>query len=445
MRWNRVTPSLCLLFTIAGTASGDAHPRSLPVGTAAPPLQVADWLNVSSKGSTGPDLKSRAVLVEFFEPGCVPCKRSLPHIQSLHQRYAGRGLTIVCVSTETPAVLTAFAREWGYTMPIACDTAKSVFKAYQIKQWPTSVVVDKEGNIAYVGTPAWVDAPIETALGLQLEPGEILSTYAEASWKKDTAAVRTAIDRLTERATAEFDLKAWVASLPPSEAGPEVPVEGAPAPIPTDAAKALTEMLSAATPSSRREAIRLALAESAPTTFDLLAFARATIGREFPLTAKEAKEWVAAGRLDDLVEAYLDRQPPPVALEDAVKAKKAIAPRAARKAADARADARKALIVHEILFARELTEAQAQAAPFWADSAVSDWSKQRDGKLSACDVSGNILRPTTVSAFTDRRLAQALIFEALAAGKKPAFATLTADVAKARAAVVAELKSKYPK
>jgi len=442
MRYSRMTSFLVLgllLGVSRTTASGEDG--ALAVGADAPAIRAAAWLNVPSKTLSADDLKGRVVLVEFFETGCVPCKRTLPHVQQLHQRYAARGLTVIAVSWETAAVLAPFASEWGLTMPIACDTARVMIGGYRIAKYPTSILIDKEGHVAHVGKPVSIDGPIEAALGLQTEPAEVLSTYADAAAKKDPVGVRTAIERLIERANAEFDLKAWAGSRPAPEGGGDAPADATP--VPADPAKALTELLASATPVARREAVRLALADSGPTSFDLLAFARASLGREFPLALKEAKDAIAAGRLDELADAFLDRQPPPAVLDEAVKAKKALAPRATKKAAEARTDARKALILAELVFPKEMTVGQAEAAPFWEELAATGWTLGPAGLLASCDVGGLLLRSTTASAYADRRLAQAIVFEALAAGKKPALAAASADAAKARVAILADLRSKY--
>lgn len=422
---------------------GDEPPT--PTAADAPPLRAATWLNLPAKGWTVADLKGRVVLVEFFETGCVPCKRTLPHIQALHERYTARGLTVVCVSPEAAPVLTAFAREGGYTMPIACDTAKAIIGAYNVQQYPSSVVVDRDGKIAFVGKPMSVDDPLEKALGLELDPGAILASYAAAVAKKDVVGARAGVERLMERTKIPFDLRAWAAAQPAPESPADVPEGGAPPTLdapPADPAKALAEMLAASTPAARREQIRGALAESGPETFDLLAFAREAYGRAFPLAAKEAKELVAAGRLGALVDALIERRPAPAAVDEAVKAK-ALAPLAAKKAAEARADARKAVILAEVLFPQESTLEAAAREPYWEELSATGWGIGPEGRMTACDVRGQLLRPTTAPAFVDRSLERALVLESLAAGKKPSLATLGADVAKVRAAIVAGVKTKY--
>lgn len=434
---------LPLLLLAAGGSAWSGERNSVPVGSVAPALKSASWLNAPSTGLSADDLRGRVVLAELFETGCTPCKRTLPHIQSLHERYGGRGLTVVLVCWEKSTVLSPFAREWGLTMPIACDAAGTT-AAFLNPGYPTSVLIDKEGKVAFVGTPISIDEPIEAALGLQMEPAEILSAYAAAALKKDAVAQRAALDRLIERAGGEFDLRAWAGAQPAAEAGAESPEGAAPAAVPQEPAKALAEMLRLGTPSPRREAIRASLAESGPTGFDLLAFAREALGRDFPLTLKEVKDWVAAGRLDLLVDGLLDRRPTPAMLDEVAKAK-ALAPRAAKRAVDARADARKGLILAECVFARSMTADEAPQAPFWSELAVTGWGGGGPEKrLTAVDVRGQLVRPATASAFVDRALSQAVVLDALAGGKKPALATVAASAAKERGTLAADVKAKYP-
>src|SRR2546423_12387705 len=62
---------------------------------AAPDLTSGNWIN--SEPLKLKDLRGRVVLIEFWTFGCINCRNTLPFIKSLHDRYQGKGLTIVGV------------------------------------------------------------------------------------------------------------------------------------------------------------------------------------------------------------------------------------------------------------------------------------------------------------------------------------------------------------
>src|ERR1700693_303783 len=55
------------------------------------------WLN--SPPLNFRQLRGRAVLVDFWDYTCVNCIRTLPYVQAWHERYGGKGLTVIGVHT----------------------------------------------------------------------------------------------------------------------------------------------------------------------------------------------------------------------------------------------------------------------------------------------------------------------------------------------------------
>src|SRR5580765_3863807 len=69
------------------------------VGDAAPPLDLAGWLNVEAgKEPKLEALKGSVVMLEFWGTWCGPCVRAMPEVQKLHDRYRDRGLVVLAIS-----------------------------------------------------------------------------------------------------------------------------------------------------------------------------------------------------------------------------------------------------------------------------------------------------------------------------------------------------------
>jgi thiol-disulfide isomerase/thioredoxin len=61
----------------------------------APELAAGGWIN--SEPLRLEDLRGRVVLVEFWTFGCINCRNTLPYVKSWHDRYRGKGLTVIGV------------------------------------------------------------------------------------------------------------------------------------------------------------------------------------------------------------------------------------------------------------------------------------------------------------------------------------------------------------
>jgi len=46
--------------------------------------------------------KGKVVVVDFWADFCIPCKREMPHLVELHQKYAAQGLVALTVATDDP-------------------------------------------------------------------------------------------------------------------------------------------------------------------------------------------------------------------------------------------------------------------------------------------------------------------------------------------------------
>ena len=135
----------------------------------------------------------------------------MPHVQKMHDRYRDRGVLVLGISYESTDVLRPFLTKNAYTMPVGSDPEKKVVGAYGVRGWPSTVLIDKKGKIAYVGGPYGIESQIEKALGLESSPATLLTVYVEALTAKKKAGIRESLERLTEKATPDFDLRAWAA------------------------------------------------------------------------------------------------------------------------------------------------------------------------------------------------------------------------------------------
>ena len=111
------------------------------------------WLN--STPLSFRQLRGRAVLVDFWDYTCVNCIRTLPYVQTWHERYRDKGLTVIGVHTpeftfaQYESNVERGIREFGLTYPIVIDSNREIWKAFANRYWPTKYLLDKDGYLRY--------------------------------------------------------------------------------------------------------------------------------------------------------------------------------------------------------------------------------------------------------------------------------------------------------
>jgi thiol-disulfide isomerase/thioredoxin len=112
------------------------------------------------------------VLVEFITTTCGPCKRAIPVLTDLQARYAAAGLQVIAVvcddlpETQRAAAAAKYAREQNlnYALFIEPGEAGSVRDRFDVKAYPTAVLLDSSGTVLWQGHPADPRNPIELAV-----------------------------------------------------------------------------------------------------------------------------------------------------------------------------------------------------------------------------------------------------------------------------------------
>lgn len=102
------------------------------------------------------DYKGKTVFLNFWATWCPPCKAEMPDIQKIYESYEQEGEeALVVLGVAAPNAggegseeeIQAFLEENGYTYPVLMDTTGEVFASYGISSYPTTFMIDREGNV----------------------------------------------------------------------------------------------------------------------------------------------------------------------------------------------------------------------------------------------------------------------------------------------------------
>jgi thiol-disulfide isomerase/thioredoxin len=101
-------------------------------------------------------LRGEVVLLDFWATWCVPCRKSMPELQAIQDRYSN-GFRVIGVSIDDkgPGPVKKFVRSKKIRYAIAVDSEKApAWEAFRVKAVPAAFLVDARGQIVAQWTGA---------------------------------------------------------------------------------------------------------------------------------------------------------------------------------------------------------------------------------------------------------------------------------------------------
>lgn len=97
-------------------------------------------------------MRGQVVLVNVWATWCAPCREEFPELRRLAEVHADRGFAIVGVNVDRRNLLRAvkqMATDFSLPYPIVFDPESESIGAWDLKGYPTSFLVDREGVIRW--------------------------------------------------------------------------------------------------------------------------------------------------------------------------------------------------------------------------------------------------------------------------------------------------------
>jgi peroxiredoxin len=120
---------------------------------AAAPSGPAPQFTLPSKAGSDVSLgqyKGQIVMINFWASWCVPCRQEMPMLEDIYKKYNKLGFTLIGVNVEPDSkAADDWLKQTPVSFPVLYDKESKVSKMYNVSGMPTTVIIDRKGNVRY--------------------------------------------------------------------------------------------------------------------------------------------------------------------------------------------------------------------------------------------------------------------------------------------------------
>jgi len=134
-----------------------------PPGSVQKGSQTAEFSLPDLAGTLQSLPKGEVVLLNFWATWCPPCRKEIPSMAQLHDKYAADGLKIIAISVDKrSADLARFVSQYRMPFQVLHDADGTVSRRYGVFRYPESFLVDRDGKVVHhlSGEVDWMSASV---------------------------------------------------------------------------------------------------------------------------------------------------------------------------------------------------------------------------------------------------------------------------------------------
>ena len=124
---------------------------ALPASGASEPTGPAPQFTLDARGGSKISLsqyKGQVVMLNFWASWCGPCRQEMPLLENIYKKYNKMGFTLIGVNVEPDSkAAEGFLKDMPVSFPVIYDKDSTVSKAYDVSGMPSTVIIDRKGNI----------------------------------------------------------------------------------------------------------------------------------------------------------------------------------------------------------------------------------------------------------------------------------------------------------
>ncbi|HVC02771.1 MAG TPA: TlpA disulfide reductase family protein [Steroidobacteraceae bacterium] len=135
----------CVLAAIAAASTAIAASVD---GGPAPPFTLS---TPGGRQDSLSQFKGQVVMLNFWATWCGPCQQEMPLLDQIYKQYAPAGFTLLGINVDTnEAKVKALLAHKPVSFTVLLDPHNSVAGKYHVEEMPSTIIIDRQGNIRYV-------------------------------------------------------------------------------------------------------------------------------------------------------------------------------------------------------------------------------------------------------------------------------------------------------
>jgi peroxiredoxin len=141
-------PLISMLLATVLTVGAPLGAAGADAGGVAPAFTLSELGGQSASLS---QYKGQVVMLNFWATWCGPCQQEMPLLDQMYRKYKPAGFTLIGVNVdkEAPPVKQLLDRK-PVSFPVLLDPASQVSKAYHVDEMPSTVLIDRKGNVRFL-------------------------------------------------------------------------------------------------------------------------------------------------------------------------------------------------------------------------------------------------------------------------------------------------------
>jgi len=115
------------------------------IGTSAPKYSVR---SINGKKLKSKDMKGKVVVLNFWFTTCSPCKKEIPQLNELREKFKDENVEFIAVSLDPEYKLSTFLKQHPFTYDMVED-GRWIAEKFEIKSYPSNIIIDQNGTIQF--------------------------------------------------------------------------------------------------------------------------------------------------------------------------------------------------------------------------------------------------------------------------------------------------------